>query len=283
MKDNKKKMLLEYPEKEIIKKLFQEYTDFILEDSEYVYEEIFPKVFVYKNCFSDIKKIYGLLKDASTKPDTSFFFKDWVQWGGYTEGTLPFGKYINIISNFFQEPSNEEETKRALDEQETLLEIIRAFFATTNHFIKTMNIEKADTWDYTNPSFCKYIPLETGQNTSMNFHTDYVIETASEPGDKFTVTSTMYINDDYKKGEIVFRTKSGDIVYKPVAGDVLVFPSGHPSILMDGEEPLMHAVEPISTLGPDRYMIRMFHYINSDGDNVKEILESNKSLIKENI
>jgi hypothetical protein len=283
MTDNKKKMLLEYPDKKIIKKLFKEYVDFILEDFEYEYEEIFPKVFIYKNCFSNIDKFYGILKKASTNPNSSFFFKDWTQWGGQTEGVLPFGEYINIIGNFFKEPANENERNTALEEQEFLLEIVRAFFITTNHFMKKMGIEKAPQWHYTNPSFCKYIPLDTGQNTSMCFHTDYIVDRASEPGEKFTVTSTMYINDEYEKGEIVFRDKDNEFIYKPKAGDVLVFPSGHPSVLMDGEEPIMHSVEPIPPNGPDRYMIRMFHYVYSEGDDVKEILESNKSLIKENI
>lgn len=111
----------------------------------------------------------------------------------------------------------------------------------------------------------------------MSFHTDYMVDRSHEEGHKFAITTTMYINDDYEHGAIVFRINGKTFSYKPKAGDVLVFPSGHPLLLMEGETPLMHAVEAIPYGGPDRYMVRMFHQIYSKGENLVEILNSVKN------
>lgn len=256
---------------------YNTYKDTIYEEDKYDYEEIYPKVLVYKNIFEDIDRLREVMKNSSLDPESSMFLRDWVQWGGIDTSTV-FGTYVEMIGKDFPKEKLEDPEQKALAESEleSIRDVIQSFFAVTNHFMQKFNITKSEEWRHTPPSFCRYIPTEDVPNgLFMQFHTDYQIERASEPGDKFVITTTMYINDDYEGGEIVFKIKDSQFIYKPKAGDILVFPSGHPAVLMEGEDPIMHAVNPVPTTSPDRYMIRMFHQVYSEGDDVEAIIADN--------
>jgi hypothetical protein len=116
---------------------------------------------------------------------------------------------------------------------------------------------------------------------SMKYHTDYDFIRADEPGDKFAITCTMYLNDDYEGGEMWFNLGAepadsygeepapGEILkYKPEAGDVLVFPSGHPDVLSE-ESVYFHAVSRTSrseTKNSDKFFIRSYHLSQYEGN-----------------
>lgn len=266
-----------YPDQRTTDKLFAQYRDIIYPDESYSFEEIYPKVFIYRNIFSNPNKIREILDKAAKDPDKSFFFKDWAQWGGYDSPTI-FGQYVLSLGEGFKKETITTEDRQTISEELfVMVEVIKSFFATTNHYMKYWNIQKSDDWRHTPPSFCRYIPTDAipENNLFMQFHTDYQIKLAAEPGDKFVITTTMYFNDDYRGGEILFKVKDDIFAYKPQAGDLLVFPSGHPAILMAGEDPIMHAVNPVPVGDPDRYIVRMFHQVYSEGDNVEEIIASN--------
>jgi len=266
-----------YPSRRSVDIMFREYKDALYDSSQYDFKEIYPKVFIYRNLFTNPDKITKILQDAVTDPDSSYFFKDWAQWGGIDSPTI-FGQYVLSLGEGFDKGINTlAEHNKAVEELEVVAEVIKSFFAATNHYMKYWNIEPSDDWNHTPPSFCRYIPTDAIPDNKlfMQFHTDYQIQLAEEPGDKFVITTTMYFNDDYRGGEIVFKVKDDLFSYKPEAGDLLVFPSGHPSILMEGEDPIMHAVNPVPVGDPDRYIVRMFHRVYSDGDNVQEMIAKN--------
>ena len=256
---------------------YHDFKDTIYPEDQYEYDEIYPKVLVYKNVFKDITKLQEIMKNSSLNPEDSAFLKDWVQWGGVDTSTI-FGTYVELIGKNFSSAdiNTPEKERRAREELDAIKEVVQSFFAVTNHFMKKFNIKKSIEWTHTPPSFCRYIPTtDLPNDLFMQFHTDYQIEQAAEPGNKFVITSTMYINDDYSRGEILFKVDKDKFIYKPQAGDILVFPSGHPAVLMEGEHPIMHAVNPVPLGDPDRYMIRMFHQVYSEGDNVSEIIAQN--------
>lgn len=137
-----------------------------------------------------------------------------------------------------------------------ILAIKKYFYIATNDYIKTHGIE-LDNWVMHAPSFNVYIPNEEEQpgNTSMSFHTDWQEEKKDARGDKFRVTCTMYLNDNYEGGELAFvvtdtpsDTSTYQIIkYKPVAGDIVVFPS---------TPPFHHGVTKL--VSGDRYIVRTF-------------------------
>jgi predicted 2-oxoglutarate/Fe(II)-dependent dioxygenase YbiX len=91
---------------------------------------------------------------------------------------------------------------------------------------------------------------------AMDYHTDTHEFDSDSPGEKFIVTATMYLNDDYDGGEVSFLDESSGSVtdYKPKAGDITVFPSG---------APYYHGIKPI--FGNERYLLRMFWLYNFVG------------------
>jgi hypothetical protein len=262
-----------------ISNLYKLYQDFTYPEKDYTYQEIYPRVLVYKGLFSNPMRTAEILKNSSVSNSTTHFFKDWQQWGG-VDNNVVFGQYVPSLGMDFNELemlASLDAYHQAQEEFQVIIEVIKNFFAATNHFMQKFNIQKDDTWTHTPPSFCRYIPNTDVRTTDlfMQFHTDYIIEKAAEPGDKFAITTTMYFNDDYEGGEITFKIKGSEFTYKPQAGDLLVFPSGHPLILMEGENPIMHAVNPIGLNGPDRFIVRMFHQIRSEGEDVKSIIAKN--------
>jgi hypothetical protein len=92
-------------------------------------------------------------------------------------------------------------------------------------------------------NFVRYTP---GQH--FNIHTDHGFSYSC------TVSSILYLNDDYEGGEICFKINDHYISHKPQAGDVIVFPS---------RDPYMHGVR--KSFGPRRYMIRCFWEFEDKG------------------
>ena len=117
-----------------------------------------------------------------------------------------------------------------------------------------MGIE-LDNWKFNPPNICMYEP-DSGVSDliAMHYHTDYRQAAASAPGDKFAITCTMYLNDNYDGGEILFKIYANGkdepplyISYKPKAGDIVIFPSG---------EPYYHAVNLVKN--GEKYFVRSF-------------------------
>jgi hypothetical protein len=82
---------------------------------------------------------------------------------------------------------------------------------------------------------------------TMQYHTDHITSQKDMPGDKFFLTCTMYINDDYDGGDIEFYIDGQLINHKPAAGDILVFPS---------TQPYFHGVKTINT--NEKFFVRNF-------------------------
>jgi hypothetical protein len=234
--------------------------------------EILPEVYVFKNLLPRIKEQVELLKNSVTINSQSFFFNDWQQWGGYDTPVI-FGQYLVQLGNDIEAYKQDSKRDVALmhAEKEFVADVIKAFYGATNYFIDKFKLSKED-WKPTSPSFCRYIPTSStaADGKFMSFHTDYQLDKAHEPGNKFVLTSTFYLNDDYEGGSIIFKVRGQEVMYKPEIGDIIVFPSGHPSIMTKDLAPLLHAVEPISVDGPDRWIVRMFYMMYSEGDVIPE-------------
>ena len=228
--------------------------------------EIYPKIFVYKNLFTDIANTHSQLKNSNGEEDG--LFSPWTQWSH-------FGEYLNPTFTDHPHRLNVEyleqiETKTEKQELQRLaiLELFKGFHLATEDYARRndIDLDKEKTvlandgtsmqeWQMTGPSIARY-RTDIDDPIAMTYHSDYIREPIISPGYKFAITALAYFNDDYEGGEIDFIANGEAYKYKPEAGDFLVFPSGHPEILRDGDNVYLHGVMPAT--GANKYLSRMY-------------------------
>lgn len=218
------------------------------------YEVLENKIHVYKNLIKDPKGLVEILKKSENNPEESYFFKDWQDW-------FIFGTYVVFNGKGMPPIMEGYEPERYLQEKKYLDNIDDCFYLSTSHFLDFYNQKKQSDWIKMGPSFAKYFHdnknFEEFREYAMIFHTDYQDE-PDYNGKDFGLTCTMYLNDDYSGGEVIFSVGDQKITYKPEAGDVLVFPSGHPDFMSENFR-YEHAVTKVTK--NDKYFIRCFYKI----------------------
>lgn len=220
--------------------------------------ELYPEVIVYKNVFPDPNLLSEILIDSEYKErKDDDIFEDWEAW--YTFGTqmsfpwkpnLSYEELISEEHDFTNKPIKDGE-----DPQEWVARSIsNAFYKTTLDYIKTNKIELPN-WEKMGLTICRYNAMPKS-DYAMAYHTDYSPFKEEEPGYKFALTCTIYLNDDYEGGEVTFLNMDSKqvIEYKPYAGDVIMFRSG---------EPFYHGVNRIAE--KSKYFIRLFWGWNYEG------------------
>jgi 2OG-Fe(II) oxygenase superfamily len=209
------------------------------ENSEYI--EIYPKVFVYRNILKDSAKMYRVLNESDVDAEGKYFLKKWTPWAH-------FGTYSSIKEQheIDQALINDQ---RFIEEKEVADEARRAYDLVLDHYVKVNNVDLPDNWRFSGMSFSKYVDqIDTlSNNMTMQYHTDHITSQKDMPGEKFFITCTMYINDDYDGGDIEFYVDGNIVNHKPKAGDILVFPS---------TEPYYHGVKTI--YNGQKFLVRAF-------------------------
>jgi len=216
------------------------------------YEENYPFIRVYKNLFTKIQLdfIQAALSNFKERKDgEEYIYSQWDEW-------FLFGKYAHAKHS---ELTNQkilvgDKLNEEIQIFRTLQDVTRVAMA---HYIGDHKVPLPEKSFFTTPSLAYYhenVNTEPKLDLTMNFHTDYNTGEHFWPGDKFLLTTTVYPNDDYLGGEIIFLTDGKQIVYKPKAGDVIVFPSGDP--LWPGKNPYFHAVK--KTESGTKWLIRAY-------------------------
>lgn len=221
--------------------------------------KLYPKIHVYKNVFDDVDEFLKKAKEAT----------GWEQW--YT-----FGDMLALQEQSFQFdvfPTKEQYISSRIwqvgDSNRNLVsslakELGEIFYDVTKDFIEMYPECITQNWIKNPASINKYIDGSgVSENYSMNYHTDFVQSEKDMPGQKYGITTTFYLNDNYDSGEICFKINDEYIAYKPEKGDVIVFPSS---------PPYFHAVR--KAYGSDRYMARSFWQYNYNGS--EEWIENQK-------
>jgi hypothetical protein len=235
--------------------------------------EIYPKIFVYKNLFSDIQDTLLTLKDASE--DNGGYFTSWSQWSH-------FGEYLNPLFrdrlgfSLSEVEARIPQTEKQEKEKLLVLELYKNFYRATEDYIVKNNVdfnideeiltkegEPVKKWKVNGPSIVRH-RTDVDDPIAMAYHSDYIREPIVSPGYKFGITALTYFNDDYEGGEIDFIVKGEAYMYKPEAGDFLIFPSGHPEILTKDGSVYIHGVMPAK--GEKKYLSRMYWMKYSVGD-----------------
>ena len=212
---------------------------------------------MYKNLISDYKKSLKVLSE-SEKDDEGIIFKKWNKWSEFGMYMDPQEKIKESVENLCEKHSMQKET---------LDEIKNAFKISVSHFLNEYGVDYSHEWLTMGPSFCKYFSnlepkktIEVEKELAMMPHTDYQWYEFDSDTNKYAVTCTIYLNDDYSGGELIFTTsKNGEpISYKPKAGDVVVFPSGNPDLFSENGL-YYHAVGKIND--NEKYFIRYFYLL----------------------
>lgn len=235
-----------------------------------------PMVRVYKGLLPRVKEMEEILRDSEQNPEKYKRFNKWYKWNEL--GTMiPAGLdgyRAGDHSRWFVE---QEMTL----EESLLVELHEAYFTSLKHYSEDHGIDKIDTFP-DGPCFYKYdhkLPAPTPNTPEfhMNYHTDFAFSLKDNPGKKSITTTTMYLNDNYFGGEVVYNIEprlarpyykrseqftesepyiSGRVVYAPEAGDVVVFPAGNPDYLSENGY-YFHCVNRV--MGGDKYFASIFN------------------------
>lgn len=213
---------------------------------------LYDKVTVYNGYIKNTDKYKQLLIDSELGVEKPFYFGEWGPW--YELGTM---MNIGMLDKGEKLKPLSENNEHEKLQREFLEALSDAFFTTTEDYIKEWDITYPK-WAKSGLSICKYVPTieKNLAHMALQYHTDTHHFNEDSPGNKFAVTCTMYLNDDYEGGEISFLDESsGKVVkYKPKAGDVIVFPSG---------EPYYHGIHQV--YNKDRYIIRTWWFEDFPG------------------
>ena len=219
------------------------------QSKEIQYEEFYPKVLVYKNLFKDIDKTMRVLKRSENELEQDplkrkSMFNSWHDW-------YIFGSELDQW-----DMGRSQESEQTKEEFEVLNEILEIFYKAVFNYTSKFEVPEKK-WFRMGPSICKYVSGISQDGPAnelvMHYHSDYQLESIEEPGHKFAITVTLYLNDDYTGGEVDFLIGDKIKMFTPKAGDVMVFPAGNPLIFPE-EEVYYHGVKKITS--GDKYFIR---------------------------
>ena len=206
------------------------------------YKEIYPKIFVYTNLFPDHQNLHKIMQRSEDESQGKGVYHKWTDW-------FIFGRYCSSRSYKFVIEDMKQSFKDGtgydfnLYEEELLLynRLNEAVTAAISSYVSINNVALPENSYISDQNIGRYNPgVDSGEGKTMQYHTDYGIGEWYWPGEKFLLTATTYMNDDYEGGELMFSIGDEVIKYKPKAGEVVVFPSGSP--LFPGGEPYFHAV-----------------------------------------
>jgi hypothetical protein len=206
---------------------------------------IYPNIDVYTNLLPDIDMIHEYMKESEQDSKGQYFVSDWSKWSIF--GT--YSSYESRDENHLIGKSPEF-LERYRREKYFYDRILEAYELAITDYIEKNNLQMPPVWHKINPSFCKYnSEVEYGQeaNLTMQYHSDYFEAESEMPGNKFLITCTMYINDDYDGGEIAFYVNGDRVEYKPEPGSIVIFPS---------KPPYYHAVKKIKN--GNKFLVRKF-------------------------
>ncbi len=209
------------------------------------------RIKIYKGLIPNPKDLIREIEDNAT-------WDKWWIFGKMAQGVCPPEQW----DNFPTEEQWQEHLRNLTRDQSNsnlknaVLEIKKYFYLATKDYVETQGFD-LDNWIMDSPSFNVYTPNHDEQPgpITMSFHTDWQHEKQESRGDKFKLTCTMYLNDDYEGAELAFVVTDTPqdpstyklVKFKPSAGDVVVFPS---------TPPYYHGVTKL--ISGSRYIIRTF-------------------------
>lgn len=255
-----------------------------MEDLEYYDIPEAPLVRVYKNLLPKWEDLLDVLIKSEKNPEDFIYYNQWMQWNDL--GTNLADGLPNHEASYLLEKTKDPKEARELELVAMINNAARKGF---EHYARDYGVDLSLDWQADGPAYYKYDSSLPAPNIShpefnMNYHTDYTFSMQDTPGLKPAISCTMYINDDYDGGEMVFNLEKRlsrpylkredqfykdetldvrGVVYKPQAGDLVVFPSGHPDFMLGQDYYYFHSVNRVTK--KDKYFVSIFYSLISEG------------------
>lgn len=223
------------------------------------YLELYPKVDVYRNVLADPKAMYETMKQSDADANGQYFLKNWDPWSHFGTYTQSKNEQFDVTDELIKSHP------RYIEEKDFVEKVQKAYDDVLMDYVHRHQLDLPEGWRFSGCSYSKYNDQidSLSNKMTMQYHTDFITSQKDMPGDKFYITCTMYINDDYDGGDIEFFVDGKLINHKPVAGDILVFPS---------REPYFHGVKTI--YNGRKFFVRNF--IMTPFDGTEEWLKNQK-------
>lgn len=223
------------------------------------YIELYPRVDVYRNVLADPEAMYQTMKKSELDANGQYFLKTWDPWSHFGTYTQSKNEDIDVTD------ASIKEHPRYIEEKDFVQKVQKAYDDVLMDYVHRHRLDLPDGWRFSGCSYSKYNDQidSLSNKMTMQYHTDFITSQRDMPGDKFYITCTMYINDDYEGGDIEFFVDGELVNHKPKAGDILVFPS---------REPYFHGVKTI--YNGNKFFVRNF--IMTPFNGTEEWLENQK-------
>ncbi len=203
------------------------------------YKTLYPKIDVYPDAIPNIQEFIETIKESEKNSNGRYYLRKWDQWS-------IFGTYTQQKHEAHEPREYGEMYDREKKLSDTVYEV---YNKALKDYIVRNQVTLPEGTQLMTSSFSKYKKdLDVLENNlAMQYHTDFKIFEKELPGQKFFMTCTIYLNDDYEGGDIEFFIDNQFISHKPKAGDILIFPS---------TPPYYHGVKTIKS--GEKFFIRNF-------------------------
>jgi hypothetical protein len=213
------------------------------------YEEMAPLIRVYKKLLPNHEEMKTSLDSMVDVNGGDYLYDKWTDW-------FIFGKYTQLKAGVFDSTIKfDSHMAKQLRLHRDLQESTRMAIS---HYVASHNVPLPKKSFITDVSLAYYHPgvdvTTDNSQLAMAPHTDYVNYEEGWPGEKFLITATTYVNDDYQGGEIYYIFDDKKLTYKPNAGEIIVFPSGNP--LWPSDFPYFHGVN--TPVNGRKYLLRCY-------------------------
>jgi hypothetical protein len=163
---------------------------------------------IYKNIWSDSKKIIQTIEDVTSDPTSGLFFKQAVTLGDVEQNKISNQARTNS-DLYLSEQAHKNEEFRKIHNR-----FYETIFATSKAYKKLMNIEEEI---YFTEGF-NLLKYKGGQEYTAHY------DGGTSSGR--SISPILYLNDDYEGGELEFV--NFNLKIKPEAGTLYLFPANYP-------------------------------------------------------
>lgn len=172
--------------------------------------EMYEKVHYYKNAFQNPYEFIDFVENTDGYFNSKSSVQPWTWWRRPSDN---YGKIKNIKSSILQETNKD---MLWINQQ-----IVDAMIPCVDHYLSIHDHPIAKEFMYGNSGHKTLSINKYFTNANLSSHVDSFGDENSP-----TLSTVIYLNDNYKGGNIIFKNQGIDI--KPAAGSLVVFPSTPP-------------------------------------------------------